>query len=78
MEPQRQEISRDGANTLAEAELGALMENGSGVLNMAILGGAILPVIGLHHAVILPVLCYLYILFAGRSGLIRGCDGAVA
>ena len=30
--------------TLAEAELGVLMGNGSGILNMAIVGGAILPV----------------------------------
>jgi FHS family L-fucose permease-like MFS transporter len=62
--------------TLAEAELGVLMGNGSGVLNMAIVGGAILPVtqgliadhIGLHHAFILPVLCYLYILFYALKG----------
>jgi FHS family L-fucose permease-like MFS transporter len=43
---------------------------------MAIVGGAILPVaqgviadrVGLHHAFILPVICYLYILFYGLSG----------
>jgi MFS transporter, FHS family, L-fucose permease len=43
---------------------------------MAIVGGAILPVIqgviadrvGLHHAFVLPVLCYLYILFYGLKG----------
>ena len=62
--------------SLGVAELGPLTGNGSGVLNMAIVGGAILPVIqgviadrvGLHHAFILPVLCYLYILFYGLSG----------
>ena len=62
--------------TLGEAELGALTGSGSGILNMAIVGGAILPVIqgviadrvGLHHAFILPVLCYLYILFYALSG----------
>lgn len=62
--------------SLGEAELGPLTGNGSGVLNMAIVGGAILPVIqgaiadrvGLHHAFILPVLCYLYILFYALSG----------
>jgi FHS family L-fucose permease-like MFS transporter len=62
--------------TLAEAELGVLMGNGSGILNMAIVGGAILPLaqgviadrIGLHHAFILPVLCYLYILFYALKG----------
>ena len=62
--------------SLGVAELGPLTGNGSGVLNMAIVGGAILPVIqgviadrvGLHHAFILPVICYLYILFYGLSG----------
>ncbi len=62
--------------SLAVAELGPLTGTGSGVLNMAIVGGAILPVIqgviadnvGLHHAFVLPVICYLYILFYGLSG----------
>jgi FHS family L-fucose permease-like MFS transporter len=62
--------------SLAVAELGPLTGNGSGVLNMAIVGGAILPLIqgaiadrvGLHHAFILPVICYLYILFYAISG----------
>jgi MFS transporter, FHS family, L-fucose permease len=62
--------------SLGVAELGPLTGNGSGILNMAIVGGAILPVtqgliadhIGLHHAFILPVICYLYILFYGLSG----------
>jgi FHS family L-fucose permease-like MFS transporter len=62
--------------SLAVAELGPLTGNGSGVLNMAIVGGAILPVIqgiiadhvGIHHAFFLPVICYLYILFYGLSG----------
>jgi FHS family L-fucose permease-like MFS transporter len=62
--------------SLGVAELGPLTGNGSGLLNMAIVGGAILPVIqgviadhvGLHHAFILPVLCYLYILYYGLSG----------
>ena len=62
--------------SLGVAELGPLTGNGSGILNMAIVGGAILPVIqgsiadhvGLHHAFVLPVICYLYILFYGLSG----------
>jgi MFS transporter, FHS family, L-fucose permease len=62
--------------SLGVAELGPLTGNGSGILNMAIVGGAILPVtqgaiadhIGLQHAFILPVICYLYILFYGLSG----------
>jgi len=62
--------------SLGVAELGPLTGNGSGILNMAIVGGAILPVIqgfiadkvGIHHAFILPVICYLYILFYGVHG----------
>jgi FHS family L-fucose permease-like MFS transporter len=61
--------------SLGIAELGALTGNGSGLLNMAIVGGAVLPVIqgviadhfGLHHAFVLPVICYLYILFYALS-----------
>jgi len=62
--------------SLGVAELGPLTGNGSGLLNMAIVGGAILPVVqgviadhvGLHHAFILPVLCYLYIVYYGLNG----------
>ena len=62
--------------SLGEAELGSLSGTGSGLLNMAIVGGAILPVIqgviadrvGLHHAFVLPVLCYLYIVFYALKG----------
>jgi FHS family L-fucose permease-like MFS transporter len=62
--------------SLGEAELGPLSGSGSGILNMAIVGGAILPVIqgviadrvGLHHAFVLPVTCYLYIVFYALSG----------
>ena len=57
--------------TLGIAELGPLTGDGSGLLIMAIVGGAILPVaqgaiadrIGIHHAFLLPVVCYLYIVF---------------
>jgi FHS family L-fucose permease-like MFS transporter len=62
--------------SLGVAELGPLTGNASGLLNMAIVGGAALPVIqgviadqfGLHHAFLLPVICYLYILFYALSG----------
>jgi MFS transporter, FHS family, L-fucose permease len=62
--------------SLGVAELGPLTGNGSGILNMAIVGGAILPVlqgviadhVGIHHGFILPVICYLYILFYALSG----------
>jgi MFS transporter, FHS family, L-fucose permease len=62
--------------TLGVAELGPLTGDGSGLLIMAIVGGAIIPVaqgliadrIGIHHAFFLPVICYLYILFFALSG----------
>src|SRR5260221_2458601 len=62
--------------TLGVAELGPLTGDGSGVMIMAIVGGAIIPVaqgaiadrIGIHHAFFLPVICYLYILFFDLSG----------
>jgi FHS family L-fucose permease-like MFS transporter len=62
--------------TLGVAELGCLTGNGSGLMNMAIVGGAIVPLIqgavadsiGIHHAFFLPVICYLYILFYALRG----------
>jgi FHS family L-fucose permease-like MFS transporter len=62
--------------TLGVAELGPLTGDASGILNMAIVGGAIIPLlqgaiadrIGVHHAFFLPVICYLYILFYALSG----------
>jgi FHS family L-fucose permease-like MFS transporter len=62
--------------TLGIAELGPLTGDGSGMLVMAIVGGAILPVlqgamadrIGIHHAFILPAVCYLYILYYALRG----------
>jgi FHS family L-fucose permease-like MFS transporter len=79
--------------TLAIAELGPLTGDGSGLLNMAIVGGAIIPYLvgrtavlinsryysamtqgetnwgqGVHYALILATLCYLYILFFALSG----------
>jgi FHS family L-fucose permease-like MFS transporter len=62
--------------SLGEAELGRLTGNASGVLNMAIVGGAIVPLlvgtvadrVGLHHAFVIPVIYYLYILYYGLRG----------
>lgn len=75
------------------AELGPLTGDGSGLLNMAIVGGAIIPWVvgrigdainhayypstiqgetswgqGIHYALILAALCYLYILYYALSG----------
>jgi FHS family L-fucose permease-like MFS transporter len=62
--------------TLGIEGLGPLTGEASGLLIMAIVGGAIIPElqglladrVGLHHAFILPVLCYLYILFFAIKG----------
>jgi FHS family L-fucose permease-like MFS transporter len=62
--------------TLGVAELGPLTGDGSGIMIMAIVGGAIIPLaqgwiadkIGIHHAFFLPVICYLYILFFALRG----------
>jgi FHS family L-fucose permease-like MFS transporter len=62
--------------SLGVAGLGPLTGNGSGIMNMAIVGGAILPLlqgviadhVGLHHAFVIPVICYSYILFYALNG----------
>jgi MFS transporter, FHS family, L-fucose permease len=62
--------------TLAIAGLGPLTGKGSGLLVMAIVGGAVIPwiqgfiadQIGVHHAFILPLLCYLFIAYYGFRG----------
>ncbi|HYK49178.1 MAG TPA: L-fucose:H+ symporter permease [Terriglobales bacterium] len=62
--------------TLGIAELGPRTGDGSGLLVMAIVGGAIIPVvqgaiadgIGIHHAFLLPVVCYLYIVYYAFRG----------
>jgi FHS family L-fucose permease-like MFS transporter len=62
--------------SLGIAGLGKHTGKGSGALCMAIVGGAIIPVlqglladrIGIHHAFILPLLCYLYIAYYGLAG----------
>ncbi|MGA7567713.1 MAG: sugar MFS transporter [Terriglobales bacterium] len=79
--------------TLGIAELGPLTGDGSGILNMAIVGGAIIPWLvgkagdfinrvyypnmvqgetswgqGIHYALAIATLCYLYILFFAVSG----------
>src|SRR6185295_10781755 len=52
--------------SLGVAELGPLTSTGSGILNMAIVGGALLPLIqgaiadrvGVHSAFFIPIICY--------------------
>ena len=62
--------------SLGVAELGPLTGSGSGLLSMAIVGGAILPPIqgaiadriGIQHAFFVPVICYVYVLFYALKG----------
>ena len=62
--------------TLAVEGLGQHTSQGSGILCMAIVGGAIIPVlqgiladlIGIHMSFVLTIFCYAYILFYGLKG----------
>lgn len=62
--------------SLGVSYLGARTSEGSGILCLAIVGGAIVPLaqgfladaVGLQLAFILPIFCYLYILFYGLKG----------
>jgi FHS family L-fucose permease-like MFS transporter len=79
--------------TMGIAELGPLTGDGSGIMNMAIVGGAIIPLIvgkiaeminsqyypamtqgktswgqGIHYALLIAGICYLYILYFAVSG----------
>lgn len=62
--------------TLAIDGLGKHTAQGSGILCMAIVGGAVVPfvqglfadAITLHYAFFIPLLCYLYIIFYGFKG----------
>jgi MFS transporter, FHS family, L-fucose permease len=61
---------------LAIAGLGPHTGKGSGTICMAIVGGAVIPLlqgmiadaVGIHHAFLLPLLCYLYIAYYGVAG----------
>jgi FHS family L-fucose permease-like MFS transporter len=62
--------------TLGVAELGPLTGRASGLLVQGIVGGALIPVLmgkladtyGIHLALILPCLCYLFVIYYGFSG----------
>ncbi len=66
--------------------LGPLTAKGSGLLVQAIVGGAIIPVaegaladhVGIHHAFILPALCYVYIAYYGFKGSVHPTEPALA
>lgn len=62
--------------TLGIEKFGPLTGKVSSLLVMAIVGGAIIPLaqgaladhIGVHHAYVLPLVCYLYIIYYGLKG----------
>lgn len=62
--------------SLAINRLGALSSRGSGMLCVAIVGGAVIPplqgaladMIGIQMSFILPIFCYIYIMFYGMKG----------
>lgn len=61
---------------LAVVGLGPMTSRGSGIISMAVVGGAIVPVligflvdhIGYQVSLIIPVICYLYIAWYGAAG----------
>jgi len=61
--------------TLGIAGLGKLTARGSAIMVTAIVGGALLPLaqglladrIGIHHAFVVPALCYVYIAYFGLT-----------
>ena len=70
---------------LGIARMGAMTDKASSLLIMAIVGGAIVPLlqglladrIGIQHAFILPLLCYLYVAFYGFVGSRIAADAGV-
>ena len=62
--------------TLGIAGLGPMTSKGSGLLMTAVVGGAVIPYllgaladkVGIQHAFVLPVICYLYIAWYGLWG----------
>jgi FHS family L-fucose permease-like MFS transporter len=71
--------------TVAIEGMGTMTDKASSLLIMAIVGGAVIPVlqgmladrIGLQHAFVLPLLCYAFVIHYGFSGsLVRGVPAA--
>jgi FHS family L-fucose permease-like MFS transporter len=61
---------------LGIAELGPLTSEGSGVITIGNVGGAVIPPlfgfladkIGIQYAFVLPIICYIFIAYYGLSG----------
>jgi len=70
---------------LGLARLGPLTSRGSGLMMTMVVGGAVIPWllgaiadrIGIQHAFVLPLLCYLYVAFYGLVGSHVARDFAV-
>ena len=62
--------------TLGIVGLGPMTSKGSGLIMTAVVGGAVVPFlfgaladkVGIQHAFVLPIICYLYIAYYGVSG----------
>jgi FHS family L-fucose permease-like MFS transporter len=62
--------------TLGIAGLGPMTSKGSGLIMTAVVGGAVIPWalgsladrVGIQHAFVIPLICYLYIAFYGLWG----------
>ncbi|PLW67249.1 glucose/galactose MFS transporter [Pseudohalioglobus lutimaris] len=72
--------------SLAIAQLGTHTSQGSGIVCLAIVGGAIVPLVqglvadslGLQQAFIIPLLCYIYIAYYGLHGSIPANPASAA
>ena len=61
---------------LGIAELGPMTSKGSGIITMGNFGGAVIPVlmgaladkVGIQHAFIVPIVCYLFVAYYGFAG----------
>jgi MFS transporter, FHS family, L-fucose permease len=69
---------------LGIAELGPLTSEGSGVITIGNVGGAVIPLLfgaladrfGYQHAFFLPIFCYIYVVYFGLSGCKPSRDAA--
>ncbi|MEW6997921.1 sugar MFS transporter [Colwelliaceae bacterium BS250] len=68
--------------SLALSGLGKFTSQGSGILCLAIVGGAIIPLmqggvadlVGIQHSFILPIFCYLFIIYYGLKGSVVNAE----
>ena len=69
--------------TLGIAGLGPMTSKGSGLIMTAVVGGAVIPSligvladkVGIQHAFVIPIICYLFIAYYGLWGSQAYADG---